>query len=195
MSLHEPYDAFQLVRSHENIGLLEISNSSPTLIVFLRHSGCTFCRETLADLQRCREEIEHTGTALAVVHMSSQEEGAQMLKNYGLEKVHDFSDPQCILYRAFGLSRDKLLNLFSIPVVVRGLAAMLRGHGIGLLHGDGFRMPGVFVLAHGQIVAAHRFEAVSDRPDYVALASRGALLWHEQRDDGASRDETMITTS
>ena len=38
--------------------LAELSNRQPVLLVLLRHSGCTFCREALADLAVRRAEIE-----------------------------------------------------------------------------------------------------------------------------------------
>ena len=40
------------------------------MLVFLRHFGCTFCRETLADVARHRDAIAATGAQVAFVHMS-----------------------------------------------------------------------------------------------------------------------------
>ena len=42
--------------------LAELSRQQPILVVFLRHAGCTFCREALADLATQRAAIEKTGT-------------------------------------------------------------------------------------------------------------------------------------
>nr|WP_256200529.1 hypothetical protein [Verrucomicrobium spinosum] len=38
--------------------LAALSQQSPVLVVFLRHAGCTFCREALADIARVRPAIE-----------------------------------------------------------------------------------------------------------------------------------------
>jgi hypothetical protein len=54
---------------------------------------------------------------------------------------------------------------------MRGLQAMLRGHGIGKLTGDGFRMPGAFVLIDGKVVVEHRATSAADRPDYMSMLS------------------------
>jgi hypothetical protein len=48
---------------------------------------------------------------------------------------------------------------------------MLRGHGIGKLTGDGFRMPGAFVLIDGGVVIEHRATSAADRPDYLSMLS------------------------
>ena len=37
-------------RTQQGSTLLELSKQAPVLLVFLRHTGCTFCREALADL-------------------------------------------------------------------------------------------------------------------------------------------------
>jgi len=41
---------------------------------------------------------------------------------------------------------------------------------LGKLAGDGFRMPGVFLLRKGEIQVARRAETAADRPDYLELA-------------------------
>ena len=51
------------MRSHRGATLEQLSADSPTLVVFLRHAGCMFCREALSDLSRQRAAIEPTGCA------------------------------------------------------------------------------------------------------------------------------------
>jgi len=175
-------EAMRQFRSHRGATLAELSSERPTLVVFLRHSGCTFCREALADLQRQREEIESVGTGLALVHMGTPMDGTVTFDRYELGDVHHFSDPQCVLYRSFGLSRGSFSQLFGWRVIRRAIQAARKGHGVGGLKGDGFRLPGAFLLDHGRIVAAHRGVDAADRPDYrklavpqVAKVARGAL--------------------
>jgi len=139
------------------------------LLVFLRHAGCTFCREALDDLARQRHELEAQGTRLVLVHMSPPVPGTQFLARYQLDGVPHISDPELTLYRAFGLGRGSLLDLFGPKVCWRGVDALFRGHGIGWLQGDGFQMPGVFLLFHGEIIRSFRHQSAADRPDYLAL--------------------------
>jgi hypothetical protein len=82
------------------------------------------------------------------------------------------SDPQAALYQAFELRRGTLAEIFNWKVWKRGFeSAILRGFGVGKLVGDGFRMPGTFLIYRGQVLQAYRHETPADRPDYVAMAS------------------------
>lgn len=51
--------------------LRELSAERPLLLVFLRNSGCTFCRESVAGINKIRKEIEGQGTELAFLHLSN----------------------------------------------------------------------------------------------------------------------------
>jgi peroxiredoxin len=150
--------------------LAQLSRSAPTLVVFLRHLGCAFCREALADVARARPELEAAGTAVVLVHQSSEEEAEPFFAGYGLDDVARISDPGLGLYRAFGLRRGQLSQLLAPTVVARAGAALLRGHGPGRPQGDTRQMPGVFLLRDGEIVASFRHETAADRPDYAGIA-------------------------
>ena len=173
-SLAELMDA-SLTQNGES--LAAISKRNPLLVVFLRHFGCTFCREALADLSARREEIEEAGTRIVLVHMAEDDaEAARLFSRYELEDVDRISDPGKALYRAFGLKRGRMGQLFSANVMRRGLKAALGdGHGMGWSNQDTFQMPGTFLLQEGEIVRAHRHRDAADRPDYEALAACEAV--------------------
>jgi peroxiredoxin len=172
-------EAMAQARTARGESLLEMSRRGAVLVVFLRHLGCTFCREALADLRARRGEIEGRGVTICLVHMSEDAEAGAFFARYGLGDVARISDPGRGLYRAFELRRGNLWQLFGPSVIARGIAAFVRGgHGVGRLRGDGFQMPGAFVVRDGRIVRAFRHAAASDRPDYCALAgaeSEGAV--------------------
>ena len=152
------------------VTLAAISDERPTLIVFLRHFGCTFCREAVSDLVRMRAAI-HERAHLVVVHLGSPSEGATFLRTNGLTGVDHVSDPKARLYEAFGLERGSLNQLFGPEVVRRGFeAGILGGHGIGLLAGDGFRMPGVFLIHRGEVLRSFVHRHAGERPSYADLA-------------------------
>jgi hypothetical protein len=158
-------------KSHRGKTLQQLSEARPTMVVYLRHAGCTFCREALADLGQQRAAMESLGVDLAIVHMSPPMEATVLFSRHGLEGVHRFSDPHCEMYRAFGLPRGSLTALFAPSIWWKGLvAAIWRGHGIGKLAGDGFRMPGVFIISKGRVLAQVRARTAADRPNYLALA-------------------------
>lgn len=159
-------------KTQDGVTLDELSRLSPVLLVFLRHAGCTFCREALADLAQKRKQIEAAGARLVLVHMGTEEHGSKFFEKYGLQDVQRISDPERTLYRAFGLPRGSLSDLFGPRVWIRGFEAGILGrHGVGALVGDGFQMPGVFLLYFGEVVRSYRHQSAADRPDYLQLVT------------------------
>jgi peroxiredoxin len=147
-----------------------LSKESSLMLVFLRHMGCTFCRETLGDLAANRAAIEASGTRIVLIHMGAEAQAAPMLRKYGLLNIDRVSDPKQAIYKAFGLQRGKLWALFGPKVWWRGFqAGILARHGVGTLAGDGFQMPGVFVVFHGEVIRSYTHQDASDRPDYLSL--------------------------
>ena len=148
----------------------------PVLLVFLRHAGCTFCREAATDLSEQREAIEREGVTPAFVGMMDDSELGTFLESYGLEDLPRFADPTRRLYREFGLGRGNVSQLLGPEVWRRGLSAAAPswlgggGHGVGALQGDGLQMPGVFLLYQGRVIGGYRHETAADRPDYKSLA-------------------------
>ena len=163
-------DANCTFQSQHGNTIAELSSSKELLLVFLRHSGCIFCREALADLKDCREQIESSGATLAIVHMSDNADAEDFFASYDMQSVDRFSDPECQLYQAYALHRGSFAELFGIRNWWVGFKAMFVGrHGIGKLVGDGFQMPGAFIVADGKVVKAYRHTGSGDRPDYVQL--------------------------
>ncbi|MCA9136395.1 MAG: AhpC/TSA family protein [Planctomycetales bacterium] len=160
----------QSFRTQHGESIAELSRQQPVLVVFLRHSGCTFCREALQDLSDQRHQIESNGTKIVLVHMGDNDTSRPFFQAYGMDDVGRISDPKCELYRAYDLGRGRLSQLFGAQVFWRGFkSAILDRHGFGKLDGDGFQMPGAFLVRDNKIVTAFRHETSASRPDYCAL--------------------------
>ncbi|MCC6540027.1 MAG: redoxin domain-containing protein [Bryobacterales bacterium] len=150
--------------------LAALSLVSPILLVFLRHSGCTFCREALSDLKQTREAIEQFGARIVVVHLGEVEPMLQVLRHYGLEDLDRISDDDQELYRSFGLRQGSWWQLASPRVWWRGLkAAWWDGHGVGKPTGDVRQMPGMFLLDRCEVARSFRHSSAADRPLYEAF--------------------------
>jgi peroxiredoxin len=153
-----------------------LSRTKPVLLVFLRHTGCMFCREALEDLGRNRRAIEASGVTIVLVHMGEPEFGRAFFRKYGLSDLPQISAPDCSLYRAFGLQRTSFLTVFSPRIWARTLqAGVLKRHGVGRFVGDIWQMPGVFLIFHGQVLRSYRHQTPADRPDYVRFVSEDAF--------------------
>lgn len=136
----------------EGQSLAEISFQSPLLLVFLRHFGCTFCRETVSEIAQLKKGSQWRGAKLAFVHMSSEARAREFLEAYGLGGEMSLSDPQQVVYRSFELGRASWRQVFEPRVLWRGfLQAVLRRHGVGRLEGDGFQLPGAVFVEAGKV--------------------------------------------
>lgn len=156
--------------TNEGDDLLKLSGKSPIMLIFLRHFGCMFCREALSDIAKQRAEIEAMGTRILFVHMSDRETAETFFTRYGLTGAAHISDPDCRFYAAFGLTKGNFNQLFGLRSWIRGFqTAVVQGHGLAPPVGDGFQMPGVFVIHKGIIQESYIHKLSSDRPDYEHL--------------------------
>ena len=163
VALEKATDAF-------GVSLAELSRRSPVLVVFLRHFGCTYCREAAADVAANRTAIEAGGTRIVFVHMGPATAADTFFAQYGLASVARIEDPDAELYRAFDLRRVGFGTLFGWKSLRRYFAA---GHGVGAPVSDATRMGGVFLIRDGQVVREFRHLSPADRPDYVRFATPG----------------------
>jgi peroxiredoxin len=165
-----PETALATARTNAGPSVTELSQQTPVLLVFLRHAGCTFCREALADLAQQRTAIEKAGTQLVLVHLGDDATFGDFAAGYGLGDVPRVSDPERRLYRALGLRRASLAEMLDPRMWWRGLqAAILEKHGFGGAQGDVAQMPGVFLIKDGRVVTGYAHRSPADRPDYLEL--------------------------
>ena len=150
----------------------EASHQSAVLLVFLRHFGCTFCREALEDLSRKQDTFKADGIHMVFVHMADDQAADEYFAKYNIHDPEHVADPGCLYYAIFGLGKGKFSQLFGLQVMMRGFeAGVLKGHGIGRQIGDGFQMPGVFLIQNGVVRDQFIHHLASDRPDYDNLVS------------------------
>jgi hypothetical protein len=157
--------------AHTGESLAKMSEQQPILLIFLRHFGCTFCREALGDLYRLQGQIASRGVRPVVVHMVEDDVAEQHMTKFGLRHVARVSDPEKRLYAAFELRRGTFGQLYGIDTWVEGLrAGWLEGHSVGREVGDNTQMPGIFLVHNGEILRAFRHTTASVRADFCALA-------------------------
>ena len=156
--------------SQNGEGIAALSANQPLFLVFLRHFGCTFCREAVAELEKLRPQIESFGSQLAFVHLSSEERAKKYFAPHHFDDLPRFADPEGRLYESLGLYRAKWHQYLNPRSIARMFSAWSHGHFLGAPAGDIERMPGVFLIHRGAILKSFRHKLVSDRPDYLALA-------------------------
>ena len=159
-------------RAESGRTLLELSEESPVLLVFLRHFGCSFCRETLDRIAQVRGQLTARGVHPVFVHLATPERAKPYFDYYKLGDVERVSNPDASLYRdpLFGLGRTNPFSHFVRPAVVKAwLTGAIRSYGIGLIKEDGEQMPGVFYLRNGKIANFYRYRTIADQVDFLAM--------------------------
>src|SRR5277367_6124126 len=159
-------------RAESGRTLLDIAEESPVLLSFLRHFGCSFCREALDRVSQFRGKLETKGVRPVFVHLGTPERAKPYFDYYNLSDVERVSNPDATLYQnpVFGLGRTNPFSHFFRPAVVKAwVTGAVRSYGIGLIKEDAEQMPGVFYLRDGKIANFYRYNTIADRPDFLAL--------------------------
>ncbi|MFM7203263.1 MAG: PEP-utilizing enzyme [Myxococcota bacterium] len=149
--------------------LRDVTYAHPVLLLFLRQLGCTFCREAVRDLSQLRDAFDARGVEVVLVHQGTLEQGDEVLAQFGGGHFARVADPARKLYAEFNLKLASTGRAFGIPMWLRAFEVVRSGVSLGKLVGDGWQMPGCFVLHQGRILSSFPYDMVSDRPDYLAF--------------------------
>ena len=150
-----------------------MSNEKPVMLVFLRHFGCVFCRDALREISTLKSYLKEKKVTLVFVHMADENVARTFFEKYDLLNYESISDPTCELYSRFGLGKGNFNQLFGLKSLIRGFEATKHGTMISLKQiGDGFQMPGIFILSAGDIVASYIHQTAADKPNYRELIDR-----------------------
>jgi hypothetical protein len=152
------------------MNLWELGLEKQLLLIFVRHAGCTFCRETLGELKLKLPTLLAHNITPVVVHLGTPDDGAKMLDRAGLQDTLQVSNPDADLYRAYDLKRGQLSQLLGPIVWWRGFqSAILKGHGTGALVGDGFQLGGAFLVEKGRIIKSFPAKNAADPVPFECL--------------------------
>jgi len=165
-------DALQGFRTESGRTLFELVEESPVLLIFLRHFGCSFCREALDQVSGIQEQLQTRGVRPVFVHLGSPERAKPYFDYYKLSPVERVSNPDGSLYAhpAFHLPRKHpFFHFFVLENWKRWIQSAIRKHGIGAIKEDAHQMPGVFFLREGEIVRSFRYRTIADQPNYLKL--------------------------
>ena len=154
-------------------GSLRDQLAGPTdLLVFLRHFGCIFCRETLTDLRTLHEQEAGFPRPL-FFFQGSPTEGRALLRG-SWPQLRAISDPKAEFYEGFDVQRGGLIKMFGPGVWSAKTRAETKGHRNGERMGDIWRMPGMFLTRGSSILWHHDFRHAGDHPDYQQLGALAA---------------------
>jgi peroxiredoxin len=173
-SSNEVAQALEGIRTESGASLLTLAEASPVLLVFLRHFGCSFCRQAISDISELKGELDKRGVRPVFVHLGTPERAKPFFEYYGIGDVERVSDPEALIYQnpVFALPRmHPALTLLQPSVWVGWLKGALFKHGIGPIKEDGHQMQGIFFMKGPKIVRQFRYKTIADEPNYLKLVA------------------------
>ena len=113
----------------------------PAVLAFVRHFGCLFCREQVAELRDALKEIRDRGAELVMIGNGHPEQ-ALAFKDKQKITFPLFTDPDLKSYRAAGLRRG-LISTLSPRSMLHGARALSGGNVVTAVLGDAWQQGGV----------------------------------------------------
>ena len=151
------------------ITLKSILGDQDTLVVFVRHFGCIFCRTRLVGLSEHIAAFEDAGIKAIVVGNGTVPMAEAFVEETGL-RVPLFTDPTGQVYAKAGMRRH-----FGIgpKAMTRAVSAFVQGHRQGRIAGDVWQQGGYIVLtSDGRVKIHHADTGAGDRIDFAGLLSQ-----------------------
>jgi peroxiredoxin len=150
----------------------------PVVLALMRHFGCIFCKEQVAELRAIVDQVHAEGAELVVLGSGSAQMAGFFAEDYAIT-TPVLTDPTREVYRALEARRPHRLGFIDPRVFIGSMRALVRGHrqtfGPAAELGDDTQLGGVFIVRPGGHLAwAHRSAFAGDRPtnDEVLAALR-----------------------
>jgi len=115
-------------------------------------------------LRRQEDQFQQLGARIVLVGLGTVEETAAFKAQWNVP-FPMVADPEKQLFKAFQLKQATSKALLSVGMAMKGLAALSKGHGIGIPKGDVRQLPGVFIIdTDGRIRFSHFAKDPADHP-------------------------------
>ena len=98
-------------------------------------------------MRREKDAFDRLGAAVVLVGLGSVEQTAAFKERFDVS-FPMIADPEKRLFEAFRLKQASAGALLSAKMVIRGVAALAKGHGIGVPQGDVRPVAGGFYHRH-----------------------------------------------
>ncbi|MBK8699912.1 MAG: redoxin domain-containing protein [Saprospiraceae bacterium] len=170
-------ETMKIMKTSDGSDVFTLSQQKLIFLVFLRHFGCVFCRESLLDLSKKRNLFSQNGLVPVFVHMTDEPTAESYFQQYQLGGVTHVADPECKFYLSFGLVKGRFNQLFGLKSLSRGfeIAATKGIFPTVTMIGDGYQMPGIFLIKNGKVLDSYIHAHAWDKPDYDNLIRCCAL--------------------
>ena len=115
-------------------------------------------------MRRQKDAFDRLGAVVVLVGLGNVEQTAEFKRRFDVP-FPMIADPEKRLFEAFLLKQASAAALLSAKMLIRGVTAMAKGHGIGVPQGDVRQLPGVFIInTDGRILFSHHAAGPADHP-------------------------------
>jgi len=153
----------------DSVRLGDLWAERPAMLVLVRHYGCLFCREQLADLRPVWSQIEAAGVQPMVIGNGTPLMAEAFAEETGLT-VPLYTNPGREVYAALGTKRPGFGAFLNPRLYWNGLRAALRGFFPRPPKGDPAQLGGVFLVRPGgEMPYAYRSDLAGDHPSAAEL--------------------------
>ena len=153
----------------ESMSFSSIYADRPTLIFFVRHFGCIFCRERVSSLKEALPLLESHQLGACVIGNGSTDVAADFVDHLELP-FPVYCDREGSAYRLAGMQKSFGLNLSSVKDAWRSYQAGHRQHKIS---GNVWQQGGVIVVnSKGVILEVRADQSAGDYIDIHGLVNR-----------------------
>ena len=132
----------------EWLSLDSVACGKPGIMVLVRHYGCIFCRQRIAELVEQAGARPSLDLSVMVIGNGTSVMAADFVETHDI-KVPVFTDPSRAIYQELGMKRMFGINWKSVK---QGIAAYKNGHRQTAVKGDVWQQGGIAVFnAEGQV--------------------------------------------
>jgi hypothetical protein len=159
------------------VRLAQAWHDQPAVVVWLRHFGCVFCREHVAEIRAARPEIEALQSGIVFVGNGTPRAAAWFQKRFAPDSIV-LTDPDLLTYEAIG-AHSGLMSTLGPQAWGAGLRAFRSGARQTATKGHPFQQGGVLVMAPGnKVVYRHVSGTAGDHAplDRILAALRAAAV-------------------
>jgi hypothetical protein len=144
--------------------------SRPTLLIFLRHFGCMFCRETVQELRKLVAERPDYPPIL-FFYMGTRVEGEAFFRQRW-PSARAVPDAEKRFYDAFGMRHGNLIEVYGPEVWFCVVRAASKGITPAVPKQDQWMLPGMFLVNGDRILWQHEYRHAGDHPNFRAIAEQ-----------------------
>lgn len=141
-----------------------LDSEKMVILHFLRHLGCIYCKHSVDQLYKVKQQSAKFPT-IYFVHQSTIQSAEDFFAERFPGAPH-MSNPSLDLYRLYGIERLNPMQFLNPLQISVGVKSLLSGNVQTAPEGDVWVLSGTFLYNNGRLVWCHRAQFAGDDPQW-----------------------------